>query len=33
MKLQRKDFETQNLETIMEFDHEKAKRGDYVVLL
>ena len=33
LKLQQKDFETQNLQTIQEFDHEKAKKGGYVVLL
>lgn len=33
MKLQHKDFEEQNLETIKAFDHERAKRGDYIVLL
>ena len=33
LKLMQKDFETQNLETILGFDHEKAARGEYVVLL
>ena len=33
LKLQKKDFETQNLETIRNFDPEKVKRGGYVVLL
>ena len=33
MKLQQKDFEEQNLGTILRFDHDRARRGDYVVLL
>ena len=33
LKLQQKDFEAQNLETIMRFDHSKALKGEYVVLL
>jgi len=33
LKFQKKDFEQQNLETILEFDHDKAARGEYVVLL
>ena len=33
LKFQKKDFEQQNLETILGFDTEKAARGEYIVLL
>ena len=33
LKFQKKDFEQQNLETILGFDPARAARGEYIVLL
>ena len=33
MKFQKKDFEQQNLQTILEFSKERAARGEYTVFL
>lgn len=33
VKFSKKDFEQQNLQTIMDFDKEKAAKGEYTVFL